>query len=124
MSLRQPGSGPGVTFSGSGSDLTLPEPGLSAREGAGDPECGGDTGGDTGGPGGRPTCDPRALKAEARPEVRGEEAGAGAREYGENRLCLSRSEIRLAVGLLMALRSGLLAAMASWACSSMGFMGG
>lgn len=123
MSLRHPGSEPGLTFSGSGSDLTLPEPGLRASEGAGEPEWGGETGGDTQGAALLPP--PSALKAEASPEVRGdtEELGGGTREYGENRLCLSRSEIRFAVGELMALSSGLLAAMASCACSSMGFMG-
>ena len=125
ISLRHPGSDPGLTFSGSGSDFTLPEPGLIASEGAGELEWGGDTGGDTQGAGLLPPPPPRALKAEARPEVSGdtEEVGGDTREYGENRFCLSRSEIRLAVGLLMALSRGLLAAMASWACSSMGFMG-
>lgn len=123
ISLRHPGSDPGLAFSGSGSDLTLPEPGLIASEGAGELEWGGETGGDT--QGGAPLPPPRALKAEARPEVSGdtEEVGGDTREYGENRLAFSRSEIRLAVGLLMALMGLFMAAMASCACSSMGFMG-
>ena len=83
-----------------GSDLTLPLPGLTAREGGGELLWGGDTGGlppeeSSGGVILLPA--PRALNAEAMPDVSGdedmEEVGE---EYGENLFCFNLSEIMLA----------------------------
>ena len=84
-----------------GSDLTGLA-GLMAREGGGELLWGGDTGGLAPAPSSGDGWDilawpaPRALKAEARPEVREAGCEAVGELYGENRFCLSLSEIMLA----------------------------